>query len=78
MLRRIALILLLLASLLAPHAAAQNETTPSPHETSDLPGPEESREGRAGNTFGIAVLVGTLAITGLLAYVTMRRPARRR
>ncbi len=66
------LLLLLLASL-APGALAQNATTPSAHPSSDAPGERESVEGHAGNSYGIAILVGTIAIGGMLAYVTRRQ-----
>lgn len=67
---------LLLASL-APVALAQNDTTPTPDPSSQLPGPRESVEGKEGNVYGIAILIGTIAIGGLLAYVTRRQHPRR-
>jgi hypothetical protein len=66
----------LLALLLAPAALAQNDTTPAPATGSGLPGPEESIEDEAGFSYGIAILVGTLAIGGLLAWVTRRQRPR--
>lgn len=72
---RIALALLLLASL-ATQVSAQNETTPSPDPSSQLPGPNESVEGGAGNVYGTAILIGTIAIGGLLAYITRRQRPR--
>lgn len=63
---------------LVPLAAAQNATEPDPHPSSGVPGPQESMEDESGIGYGVAVLVGTLAIGGLLAYVTLRKPHRRR
>lgn len=68
---------LLPALLLAPGLAlAQNETAPTPATGAELPGPEESIEGTPGMVYGVAVLVGTLAIGGLLAYVTRKQRPR--
>lgn len=67
-----ALLALLVASL-APLALAQNETTPTPDPSSGLPGTRESVEGTGGQVYGVAILVGTIAIGGLLAYVTRKQ-----
>ena len=71
------LALLLLLASLAPHALAQNDTTPTPDPGSKLPGEEESVEDSRGNAYGIAILVGTIAIGGMLAYVTRKQRPRR-
>jgi hypothetical protein len=68
----LALLALLLVSV-APLALAQNDTTPTPDPSSGLPGTQESVEGTGGQVYGIAILVGTIAIGGLLAYVTRRQ-----
>lgn len=71
----LALAALALASL-APMAFAQNATTPTPDPSSRLPGEEESVEGSPGQVYGVAILVGTIAIGGLLAYVTRKQRPR--
>ena len=70
------LALLALLASLAPLASAQNETTPTPDPSSGLPGERESVEGSPGNVYGIAILIGTIAIGGMLAYVTRRQRPR--
>lgn len=69
-------LLALLVCLAAPPVLAQNDTTPPPEPGSEAPGPESSLEGQPGNVYGIAILVGTVAIGGLLAYVTRRQKPR--
>ena len=63
----------LVALLLLPAALAQNASTPPPANGSELPGPEESIEGAPGIVYGLAILVGTVAVAGLLAYVSRRQ-----
>jgi hypothetical protein len=72
----LALLALLAAASLAPLALGQNETTPTPDPSSRLPGEEESVEGGPGQVYGIAILVGTIAIGGMLAYVTRKQRPR--
>lgn len=76
LMRRLALFALACLAL-APLAVAQNATEPDPHPSSGLAGPQESIEDESGATYGIALLIGTIAIGGLLAFITMRKPQRR-
>lgn len=66
--------LALLAAL--PVVGAQNDTTPTQSPGMDEFGPRESLEGQPGITYGIAVVIGTVAIGGLLAVMMFKQKPR--
>lgn len=65
-----------LVALAAPLAFAQNDTTPTQSPGMDEFGPQESLERQPGITYGAAIVIGTVAVGVMLAYVMRKQKPR--
>lgn len=69
-------LLAVLGALVVPTGFAQNDTTPTQSPGMDEFGPQESLELQPGITYGVAVVIGTVAVGVMLAFVMRKQKPR--